>query len=114
MIKSIWTSITNIFTTLHWIKKENRALHPLQFSTDMKQRPIEWITYARSYTALFSTCERQNGKPSREEANNSRVIYDANIATTAITLGVARKGRLTPAGMRIFRASSVTERTQET
>jgi hypothetical protein len=75
--------MTRLTSALHWIAKEIKALHPSLFSTDMRQRSMECITQARSYTALFQPASAIKGKASRE-TNNLRIIFDANILMTAI------------------------------
>ena len=60
-----------------------KALHPLPFSADIRQRSTECITKAKSYNALFQPMSAITGKASRE-TNNSRITFDANIPMTAI------------------------------
>ena len=57
---------------------------PLPVSADIRQRPTECITQARSYTALFQPANAITEKALRE-TNNSRITFDLNILITKIT-----------------------------
>jgi len=77
-------SITRLLTALYQITEEIKALHPLPFFADIRQRSMECITRARSYNALFQPVSAITGKAFKE-ANNSRITFNANILILAIT-----------------------------
>lgn len=58
----IETNMTTLLTALYRIAKEHKALRPLSVSADMRQRPMECITQARSYSALFQLAGAITGK----------------------------------------------------
>jgi hypothetical protein len=76
--------MTRLLTALYQIAEEMKALHPLPFSADMRQRSTECITRAGSYNALFQPVSAITGKAFRE-ANNLRITSNANIPILAIT-----------------------------
>jgi hypothetical protein len=87
--------LINLLSALNRIAKENKALHPLLFSADMRQRTHGMHNIRQKLHCPIPTCERHDGEGFQRGEQ------------------LKRKGRPMQTGMRALRISSVLEMTQE-